>query len=170
MQQLFCFQKLLLVDDETIAIDKTFDGDTEESVVVDVLGAGTGGGGAKRTATGESKSNDGGSSNDEKLFHNFIFLSFCVIPPWNYSSKYNSSFFWKYKFFLLYFSKNMKIICRYPTKDLWFMKILYSVISRKAAGKVRMFFPHILPRCIPVRSGELFRPGLPPHYLLPKIS
>jgi hypothetical protein len=63
-------QKLLHgADDQTIAVHSTFNGDTEESVVVDILGTGAGGGGTHGAATGESNSDEQSSENNSKLFH-----------------------------------------------------------------------------------------------------
>lgn len=59
-------------DHEAIAVNSTFDRDTEECVVVDVLGAGTRGGGAERSAAGECECCHSNSRNDEKFFHNCL--------------------------------------------------------------------------------------------------
>ena len=67
-------QKLFLVDDDAVTVDGALDGDAEESVVVNVLGVGTGGGGAQRTAAGGSQGDEGGKTEDEKLFHVSILL------------------------------------------------------------------------------------------------
>ena len=77
-------KKLLLVDDQTIAIDSTFDGDTEEGVIPDVFGTGTGERSTGGAATGEGGSSDNGDGEDEKFLHNFLhnILRFPTrIPP-----------------------------------------------------------------------------------------
>ena len=58
-------------DNESVAIHSTLEGKTEDSVVVDILGTGTGGGGAHRSATSEDNSNQQSSKDDSKLFHGF---------------------------------------------------------------------------------------------------
>ena len=65
-------EKLLLVDDQTIAIDSTFDGNTEEGVVVDIFGTAAGERGTGGAATGEGSSSDDGDSENEKFLHNFL--------------------------------------------------------------------------------------------------
>ena len=59
------------VEDQTIAVDGAFEGDTEEGVVVDFFGTFAAVGGAERTATGEGDCSDDSDSEDEKLFHDF---------------------------------------------------------------------------------------------------
>jgi len=86
-KKLRCFQRSFFLkkykllhgaDDQTIAINSTFDGDTEEGVVPNVLAAGTGGGSAGRSATSQNQSHSSDSSNDEKLFHFFSpFIIYC---------------------------------------------------------------------------------------------
>jgi hypothetical protein len=61
-------------DDQTIAVNSTFNGDTEESVVVNVLTAGSGGRSAGRSATGSSKSDHDSSNEKSDFFHTFISL------------------------------------------------------------------------------------------------
>ena len=60
---------LLLSDNKTVVVDKTFNGDTEEGLVVDVVFTGAGGRGTHRSAAGQGKSNSGNSGDDDKLFH-----------------------------------------------------------------------------------------------------
>ncbi|MBR2910183.1 MAG: hypothetical protein IKC05_01105, partial [Lentisphaeria bacterium] len=71
-------------DDQTIAINSTFDGDTEESVVPNVLAARTGSRSAGRSATSQNQSHSSDSSNDEKLFH---FFSPCIVYCSGYAGK-----------------------------------------------------------------------------------
>ena len=68
-------------DDEAVAIDSTFESDTEEGVVVDILGAGTGGGGTQRTATGDSNDDSSQHEEHQKLFHDILSLLFYLKTP-----------------------------------------------------------------------------------------
>ena len=63
--------KLLLVDDQAIAIDKTFNGDTKEGVVVGVLSAGAFERGTGGTASTESGDCEDGAEDDESFFHSY---------------------------------------------------------------------------------------------------
>jgi hypothetical protein len=71
--QQISFFFLLLSDNETIAVNKTFDGDTEEGFVEDVVFTGAGGRGTHRSAAGQSQSNSGNSGDNDKLFHFYSF-------------------------------------------------------------------------------------------------
>jgi hypothetical protein len=64
-------------DDQTIAINSTFDGDTEEGVVENITLASAGSRSTGRSATGQNQSHSSDSSNDEKLFH-FLFSYYCL--------------------------------------------------------------------------------------------
>ena len=64
------------IDDETITIDSTFNGNTEESVVVSVLAAGTFKRGTGGTATGKGSQRDGGSCDDKQFFHKNLLVFF----------------------------------------------------------------------------------------------
>ena len=59
-------------NDQSVTVDGTFNGKTEEGVIVDILAARTAFRGAQRTATGESASHQSSNSDDETLFHNFL--------------------------------------------------------------------------------------------------
>ena len=63
--------ELLLVDDQAIAIDKTFNGDTKEGVVVGVLSAGAFERGTGGTASTESGDCEDGAEDDESFFHSY---------------------------------------------------------------------------------------------------
>ena len=82
MERLFSkyFQKkLFLADNKTIAANQTFDGDTEEGVVIDIFAAGAGCRSAGRTASTESTDCEGGNGNEKKFFHFFSPLLKCFI-------------------------------------------------------------------------------------------
>jgi hypothetical protein len=71
-------------DDETVTIDSTFDGDTEEGVIPHVFAAGTGKGGAHRTATGDSDDDSSQHEEHQKLFHDILSLFVLLkIPRWD---------------------------------------------------------------------------------------
>jgi hypothetical protein len=86
-KNLRCFQRRIFLlkkykllhgaDDQTIAINSTFDGDTEESIVENITLAGAGGRSTGRSATSQNQSHSSDSSNDEKLFH-FLFSYYCL--------------------------------------------------------------------------------------------
>ena len=61
--------ELLLINDETITVDSTFNGDAEEGVVVGVFAAGSGKRCTGRSASGECKCHGCSDCDDEKLFH-----------------------------------------------------------------------------------------------------
>ena len=66
------FKKLLLTNNKSVSVHSAFNGNTEESVVPDIVVAGTGGRSTGRAATGENNSDNNSSKNDSKLFHDFI--------------------------------------------------------------------------------------------------
>ena len=76
--KLICVKtELFLVDNQSVAIDQAFDGDTEEGVVVDVFAVFTAGRGAQGSASGERSENNCGGCEDKKFFHDtFPFLLF----------------------------------------------------------------------------------------------
>jgi hypothetical protein len=71
---IFSVDELLLVDDQAITIDSTFNGNTEEGVIPDIFGAGTTGWSAGRTATGKSEGDHDSSEDGESFLHDFISL------------------------------------------------------------------------------------------------